>query len=64
MNNEFTLRELRARKNKTQAEVAKDLNISAQTYNVWENNPEKIKLGEALKLAKYFDVTIRMIKVF
>lgn len=64
MNNEFTLRELRARKNKTQAEVAKDLNISTQTYNVWENNPEKIKLGEALKLAEYFDVTIGMIKVF
>lgn len=64
MNNAFTLRELRARKNKTQAEVAKELNISTQTYNTWENNPRKIKLREALKLAKYFDVDIGEIKVF
>lgn len=64
MNNAFTLRELRARKNKTQAEVAKELNVSTQTYNTWENNPRKIKLREALKLAKYFDVDIGEIKVF
>lgn len=64
MISEFTLKELRARKNKTQAEVAKELNISTQTYNTWENNPRKIKLREALKLAEYFDVNIGEIKVF
>lgn len=64
MSNKFTLKELRARKNKTQAEAAKELNISTQTYNNWENNPRKIKLREALKLAKYFDVDIGEIKVF
>ena len=30
---QYTLKELRARKGKTQADTAKDLGISTQTYN-------------------------------
>lgn len=33
LNGNVSLKELRARKNKTQAEVAKELKISTQTYN-------------------------------
>ena len=32
---QFTLKELRARKNKTQEQVANDLGISVKTYNAW-----------------------------
>lgn len=63
LNDYFTLKELRARKNKTQVEVAKDLNVSPQTYNSWENNPGIIKLSNLIKLCNYFDIKIGQIKV-
>lgn len=63
MYQDFSLKELRARKDKTQSEVAKDLNISPQTYNAWENNPGKIKLSNLIKICKYFDINISQIKM-
>ena len=33
---QFTLKELRARKNETQAQTAEALGVSVQTYNAWE----------------------------
>ena len=38
MPEKFTLRELRARKQATQKEVAAAMGISIQTYNAWEKD--------------------------
>lgn len=54
----FSLKELRVRINKTQKEVAKDLNISTTTYSEWENNLGKVKLSNAQRIADYFGVTL------
>lgn len=63
MNDNVSLKELRARKNKTQAEVDKDLSISPQTYNSWENNPGIIKLSNLIKVCNYFEINISQLKV-
>ena len=57
----FTLKELRARKNKTQMEVAKDLGISYQTYNAWEQDISNVGISKVYAVAKYFGVTIDQI---
>lgn len=54
----YSLKELRARKNKTQEEVAKDLGISHQTYCAWEKDVSRVKVSKAYKIAKYFGVTL------
>jgi transcriptional regulator with XRE-family HTH domain len=58
----FTLKELRARKNKTQIQVAKDLGISYQTYNAWEQNLSNVGISKVYTLAEYFGVAIDEIK--
>lgn len=63
MNENVSLKELRARQNKTQAEVAKDLSISPQTYNSWENNPGIIKLSNLIKVCDYFEINISQLRV-
>lgn len=59
---QFTLRELRARKNWTQEVTADNLGISTQTYNSWEADFGKVKIRNANKVAKLFGVTLDMIK--
>lgn len=58
----FTLKELRARKDKTQIEVAKDIGISYQTYNAWEQDLSNVGISKVYGLANYFGVTIDEIK--
>lgn len=55
---QYTLKELRARKNRTQAEVAKDLGIAVQTYNAWERDVSNVAVSKVAALAAYFDVEI------
>lgn len=55
---QYTLRELRARKNKTQNQVAQDLGISVQTYNAWERDISNVAVSKVLKVADYFGVSI------
>ena len=55
---QYSVKELRARKNKTQAEVAKDLGISIQTYNAWEKDISNIAISKVTALARYFEVEI------
>ena len=55
---QYTLKELRARKNRTQAEVAKDLGIAVQTYNAWERDVSNVAVSKVAALATYFDVEI------
>lgn len=59
----FSLKELRARKNKTQKEVAEAVGVSETTYRDWEHRPGIIMLNNACKLAAYFEVGVDEIKV-
>lgn len=56
--NQFTLKELRARKNKTQEQVAADLGISPQTYNAWERDISNVAVSKVLAVAEYFGVAL------
>lgn len=55
---QFTLKELRARKNVTQAKAAEDLGISVQTYNAWEKDISNVAVSKVMAVADYFGVTI------
>lgn len=54
----FSLKELRARKDKTQAEVAADLGISPQTYNAWERDLSNVGISKVQMVADYYGVAI------
>jgi len=54
----YSLKELRARKGKTQKQVAADLGITYQTYNAWEKNPSNLRVSKVMELADYFGVTL------
>ncbi len=58
---QYTLKELRARKNMTQVEVAKEIGVSAQTYNAWEKDVSNVAIGKVQALANFFGVTIGQI---
>lgn len=58
----YTLKELRARKDKSQKEVAADLGISYQTYCAWEKDISNVAVSKVYALAKYYGVTIDDIK--
>lgn len=55
---QYTLKELRARKDKTQTEVASDLGVSVQTYNAWEKDISNVGVSKVMAVAKYFGVEI------
>lgn len=55
---QYTLKELRARKDKTQAEVAADLGVSAQTYCAWERDISGVAISKVNDVAKYFGVRL------
>lgn len=57
----FSLRELRARKKKTQQQVALDLGISAATYNAWERDISKVAVSKVQAVADYFGVHLGQI---
>ena len=61
---QFSLRELRARKNKTQAEVAADLGISPQTYCAWENDISNVAVSKVIAVAQYFGVSLSELQIF
>lgn len=54
----FSLKELRARKNKTQEQVAKDIGVSTQTYNAWEKDISGVAVSKVYALASYFGCKI------
>lgn len=55
---QYSLKELRARKNMTQAETAKNIGVSTQTYNSWEKDISKVAIGKVKVLANFFGVTV------
>lgn len=58
---QFTLKELRARKNETQEQVANDIGVSLQTYNSWEKNISNVAVSKVNALAKHFGVKLTQI---
>lgn len=58
---QFTLKELRARKNTTQAQIASDLGISPQTYCVWERDISNVAVSKVKAVANYFGVGLNQI---
>lgn len=55
---QYTLKELRARKNMTQSEVAEKIGVATQTYNAWEKDVSNVAIGKVNALAEIFGVTI------
>lgn len=53
---QFTFKELRARQGLTQAQTAKKLGVSTQTYNAWENDIEKLSISKIKAIAEVFGV--------
>lgn len=47
-----TLRQMRIARGLTQRDMAEKLGISYQSYNHWENNPEKLTVGRINKIAE------------
>lgn len=54
----YTLKELRARNNLTQAEVACKLGVSRKRYMDIERNPNRVQCGNILKVANILHVDI------
>ena len=52
------VRDLRTDIDKTQEEVARDLNKQTTTYARWEQNPMSMKFPAIIELAKYYNVSI------
>ena len=50
------IRELRAKKDISQQDLAKVIGVSDQAVSAWENNKKKPRMGAVEKLAAYFNV--------
>lgn len=57
----YYLRELRARKGLTQAQVASDLGVSTTTYNAWERDLSNVAISKVQALAEYYRIPINKI---
>ena len=57
----FSLKELRARKSKTQKQVASDLGVSVTTYCAWENDISNVAVSKVQAVANYYGVAIGQI---
>ncbi|MBI4855819.1 MAG: helix-turn-helix transcriptional regulator [Acetobacterium woodii] len=53
----FKLRNMREAKNMTQADLSKDIGLSRERYNQYENDRRTPDLDTLLLLAKYFNVS-------
>lgn len=54
----YSMKELRARHNLTQQEMANRLEISVATYNRWENNPDSMQIKDARKVCLILGVSM------
>ena len=54
----YTLKELLARKNLTQKQIAEKLGISVQTYNAWERNISNVSVSKVQALANFHGVRL------
>lgn len=62
---QYTIKELRARKNVTQEKVAEAVGVSPQTYCSWERGDiSAVAISKVLALAEYFGVELSEIQIF
>ncbi len=54
----FSLKELRARQNLTQKQVAIGLGVSVQTYNAWEKDISNVAVSKVQAVANYYGVSL------
>lgn len=59
----YTLKELRARKDETQEQVARNIGIAPQTYCLWEKDISNVAISKVIALADYFGCEIGDIKL-
>lgn len=59
---QYSIKELRARKDETQAETAKAIGVSTTTYVAWEKSLSNVSISKVAALAKHFGVAISEIK--
>lgn len=60
----YTLREARMLRDKSITDMAKELNVTRDTYRNWENNPGQIKIANAERIALFLDMPIDKISFF
>ena len=60
---QFSVKELRARKDETQEQVANAIGISPQTYCSWEKDIANVAVSKVRALAEHFGVTLNQIKL-
>lgn len=58
---QFSIKELRARKNETQRQVAESIGITVQTYSAWERSISRVPVSKVNALAKHFGVKLTQI---
>lgn len=54
---QFSLKELRARRNYSQTDMAKKLGVSLVTYNKWENNLNNVTIFKLKAIAEALEVS-------
>lgn len=60
---QYSLKELRARRSLTQSQVAERLGVSAQTYHAWEADFGKVRIGAAASVAALLGVKLDEIRL-
>ena len=60
----YTIKELRARKKETQADVAKAIGVSTTTYNAWEKDLSNVAISKVAALSEHFGVSLSEIAFF
>lgn len=60
---QFSVKELRARKNETQKQVADAVGVSTQTYCAWEKDISNVAVSKVKALANHFGVKINQISI-
>ena len=60
---QFSVKELRARKDETQEQVANAIGIYPQNYCSWEKDISNVAVSKVRALAEHFGVTLNQIKL-
>ena len=58
MSERLTLRQWRLAREVSMEQMAKSLDIHPNTYAAWEQEPEKIPVGKAIKITQLLDVRL------
>lgn len=60
---QYSIKELRIRKNETQKDTADAVGISVQTYCAWEKDISNVGVSKVNALAHHFGVKLSQIKI-